>query len=174
MEGPSSTDGCCGGSGQAAASEGDKRELVFWKGLQRKRQQSPKPTTEHSWFYRKQGFLQSSMRNQQKKAFHSPRICSLQPDTLQTFKEASPSNVDLSLFFSELEKAASSKQNKPGRKRRNDSSKHKPSAATLSSSQSQRNPAGLAPPKHTVPSGKSIWPHPCCPCSCCQCLNRGC
>lgn len=41
-------EGGCGGLGQVAASEGDKRELVFWKGLQRKQQQTPKQNTSGS------------------------------------------------------------------------------------------------------------------------------
>lgn len=92
-------EGGCGGAGQSAISEGDKREPVFWKGLKRKVQQTFKPTTKHTWFYGKQRFLQTSIGNQQEKAFHSPRICSVLPDTLQTFKEAPPSNTYLSLFF---------------------------------------------------------------------------
>lgn len=95
-------------------------------------------------------------------SFHSSRSCSVQPRA----RKHLPAMWICPCLWSGLEKA--------GREEEEEFFQHIPAAAaSLSSSVRQRHPAGPTLPKHTVPSGKSIWPHPRCPCSCCQCLNRG-
>lgn len=92
-----------------------------------------KPQTSHQTcpFYWEWGFLQPGLGNQWQGDFLSPKISAVQLGSLQTFQEASPGNVGLSLIFSELEKSALSRQNKAGR-RRNCSSRHQPSAPSPS------------------------------------------
>lgn len=159
MQGTSGTEGGCGGSRQAAASE----EQVSWKGLKRKQQQIPKLTTKRIWFYGKQGLLH----------FLQPKDMLWAARHPVDFQASISQQCRFVPIIFRTGVGTSFRQNKPGRKRRNYSNEHQPSAASLFSSQSQRNPTGPALPKHTVPSGKSIWPHPCYPWSCCQCLNRG-